>query len=362
MARRTANVFGLSFLDVMFCGFGAVILLVMILNSNAIEQRRQVNQELKSQVDRLENTRLEGQKRLVQLKNSFKETEQELVTTKGLSKKIISMIKQKNVELSKLDKETLARIEHINRLKADLKSLDEGSKRLEAGSKDRDEGDKVRRYLGQGQRQYLTGLKVGGKRILILVDSSASMLNKTIVNIIRLRNLSVKERIRAKKWRQTIATVDWLTSQIPPTSKFQMYAFNASTKPIIAGTKGKWLAASGGTRLNEAMRKLKQIAPEKGTNLFKAFASVKAIKPLPDNVILLTDGLPTIGRTGASGSKVSGEKRLSYFLEAIKQLPSKVPVNIILFPIEGDPYAASSYWKLAVQTKGSLLSPSKDWP
>ena len=47
---------------------------------------------------------------------------------------------------------------------------------------------------------------------------------------------------------------------------------------------------------------------------------------------------------------------------ALEQLPRGAPVNVILFPMEGDPDAPSAYWKLAVATSGSFLSPSKDWP
>jgi hypothetical protein len=49
-------------------------------------------------------------------------------------------------------------------------------------------------------------------------------------------------------------------------------------------------------------------------------------------------------------------------LRAVNQLPRSIPVNVILFPMEGDPMAASLYWKLAEATAGAFLSPSKDWP
>ena len=39
MARKPMNVFSLSFLDAMTCGFGAVILFFIIINAN-IDQRR----------------------------------------------------------------------------------------------------------------------------------------------------------------------------------------------------------------------------------------------------------------------------------------------------------------------------------
>ena len=38
-------------------------------------------------------------------------------------------------------------------------------------------GQQIRTFKGEGDRQYLTGLKLGGERTLILVDRSASMLS-----------------------------------------------------------------------------------------------------------------------------------------------------------------------------------------
>jgi hypothetical protein len=84
--------------------------------------------------------------------------------------------------------------------------------------------------------------------------------------------------------------------------------------------------------------------------------------PAPDNVFLLTDGLPTMGAEKPRGGRVSGEARLRLFNEAIRLLPSGVPVNIILYPMEGDPGAASAFWRLATFTGGSFLCPSRDWP
>jgi hypothetical protein len=30
--------------------------------------------------------------------------------------------------------------------------------------------------------------------------------------------------------------------------------------------------------------------------------------------------------------------------------------------MEGDPMAAPAFWKLALATRGSLITPSRDWP
>jgi hypothetical protein len=86
------------------------------------------------------------------------------------------------------------------------------------------------------------------------------------------------------------------------------------------------------------------------------------MKPRPDNILLLTDGLPTQGKRKSSKNTISGDERLKLFQQATGALPRAVPINTILFPMEGDPMAAVSFWKLAIETGGSFLTPTRDWP
>jgi hypothetical protein len=53
---------------------------------------------------------------------------------------------------------------------------------------------------------------------------------------------------------------------------------------------------------------------------------------------------------------------LKFFDQAYDSVPKGIPINILLFPIEGDPRAASSFWQLAMATRGSFMSLSEDWP
>jgi hypothetical protein len=114
--------------------------------------------------------------------------------------------------------------------------------------------------------------------------------------------------------------------------------------------------------LNAVVAQLRQVIPQKGTSLYHAFDAIGKMSPLPDNIFLLTDSLPTMGKNKSWVKKVSGKKRLRFFNEAIRLLSQKVPVNIILYPMEGDPMAASAFWRLAIMTKGSFFCPSSDWP
>ncbi len=86
------------------------------------------------------------------------------------------------------------------------------------------------------------------------------------------------------------------------------------------------------------------------------------LNPRPDNIILLTDGLPTVGNNPRVPPRCPPRQRAKLFNRAVEQLPSGIPVNIILFPMEGDPLAASAFWKLAIGTRGSFMSLSEDWP
>lgn len=363
MARRKAEVFGLSFMDCICCGFGATILVYMVLNSGASRRADRELGPLKAETDRLEQQVLEGQANLVELRNTFEQIRQRSATAEGLSTRLIDVVKESQEELATFERDTIAKREHINKLQADLRSLDEGAKRLSGGIKSREvPGDKVRAFVGDGDRQYLTGLKIGGKRVLFLVDASASMLADTIVNAVRRRYLPEADRVRADKWRKAVRAVDWLTTQIPRDAQFQIYVFNTAARPLLSGTGGAWLAARDGKSLDQALATLRGTAPEGGTSLEAAFAAAAALNPPPDNILLLTDGLPTQGLSAPRGRTVSGRDRLKHFDRAIRALPRGVPVNILLYPMEGDPMAAPAFWKLAIATRGSFMTPSKDWP
>jgi hypothetical protein len=273
------------------------------------------------------------------------------------------LIQELQAELDKYDQDTLAKIERVEKLQSDIKSLEEEVKRLLALKVEQDQaGEQIREFKGDGDRQYLTGLKLGGERTLILVDRSASMLSDTLINVLRRRNLPESEQLRSRKWRQVVATVDWLTSQFRQEDLYQIYMFNNVAEPVIRGSEGVWLEAEDGTQLDEAVRVLRRTAPKNGTNMHSAFAVAKSLSPRPDNIILLVDGMPTLETTTTDKSVVGAAERLNIFRRAVRELPSGVPINIMLFPMEGDFDAPISFWSLALTSNGSFLTVSRDWP
>jgi len=360
--RRPMEVFSMSFLDCMSCGFGAVILFFMIINSQVTRTTDAPPESLQAETTRLEFEILEQRKNLVLARNTMEELDDEKATAEDRIAQIIALIEKLKAELEEHDQDTLATIERAEKLKSDIERLEEEKRRLIAMEQRLESGSQVRSFTGEGDRQYLTGLKVGGERILVLVDASASMLDRKIVNIIRRRNMSDAEKLRSLKWRQAVASVDWLSAQFPPQSKFQIYTFNSEPSPVLPGSDGVWLEVGDGAQLDEAIRILRRTVPENGTNMKDALAVVNELNPPPDNVILLVDGLPTMNEPEAKRGFVTGQERLRYHYEAEQQIPNSIPVNVLLYPMEGDYNAPIAYWTFAYRTGGSFMSISKDWP
>jgi hypothetical protein len=93
------------------------------------------------------------------------------------------------------------------------------------------------------------------------------------------------------------------------------------------------------------VKKLDTVVPQGGANLERAFSAVRSLSRLPDSVILLTDGLPTRSDTVPMEGEVDESTRVRFFEIAVKQLPSRIPVSTILFPLlTGDPAAPGLFW------------------
>ena len=71
--RRSLTVFSLSFLDAMTCGFGAVVLLYMVINAAVGLRTDRLTGQLQAEAERLDAEVLDGHRRLVELKNSLRE-------------------------------------------------------------------------------------------------------------------------------------------------------------------------------------------------------------------------------------------------------------------------------------------------
>ena len=350
MARRRNIALSLSFLDIMACGFGAVTLLFLILRHNDVEVPIP-DPSLQAELELLKMDIYQAEEEKTQLLNSLKELELQLVDAQGLSKTVIT-------ELTEQEQSIQNDPNDLDKLRAQVQQLEEKTAQME----EVEFGDKVREFLGDGNRQYLTGLKLGGERVLILVDGSASMLADTVVNVVRRRNMDDEQKKRSDKWQWTLRTLEWLLAQLPPSSRFQVYLFNTQGWAAIEDSEGEWLDAADSLALENAVQAVQNYVPNSGTSLVNAFSRISDFELSPDNIFLLTDGLPTQGQSVPKKYMISGEQRRKYLNAALDIYPRSTPLNTILFPMEGDPEAAALYWQSALDTKGAFIAPSRDWP
>jgi hypothetical protein len=364
MARRKVEVFSLSFLDVICCGFGAVILLYTVINAQSDQMRSRRSDPLAAQVNKLDEEVLDGRRNLVRLRNALVTTDSETISASSRATKLIEELQRRRDESSVYDETTVAKRERIEKLKADVKALDEANRRLEASAKiEMPRAERAGAGRALADRRYITGLTLKGRRILVLLDRSASMLDDDLVNIIRLRNTSEASRRAALKWRRTVDIASWLAGQLPSTAQYQFYGFNTSAAPLIEGTAGKWLDAGDAPKVDQVVRAIEKLVPQEGTSLVNAFRVIKDLSPAPDQLIIITDGLPTQGAAPPALRRyVDANARAKLFDEAARTLPPKLPVSVVLLPMKGDIPAPHRFWMLARDTKGAFVMPSPDWP
>ena len=90
--KRQTDIFSLSFLDCMCCGFGAVILLFMIINSQVKEQINIDQLAPKNNLNALKIELLESRKQLILAKSTFEDIKQKDSLINGELDRMISLL------------------------------------------------------------------------------------------------------------------------------------------------------------------------------------------------------------------------------------------------------------------------------
>src|ERR1700731_1642577 len=314
--RRTVEVFTLAFLDCICCGFGAVILFYTIVSAQSGVVRLKETDRMSSEGSRLQEQVLTGERNLVVLRDTLQKTRNQSASATRETNRIVTDLDSRREQLSSYDAQTLARRAHIEKLKADIRSLEESNKRLEAGSLERAPLGQEVSGRAATERRYITGLTLRGQRILILLDVSASMLHQDLVSILRLRNQDDAHKRAAAKWRRAVAIVDWLMAQVPAASSYQVLTFNTQVQPLVPGSSA-WLAGGDAVARARGMQALERLVPANGTSLYNAFAAARTLSPLPDQIVLITDGLPTQGKTVGTRKLVESNAPARFFAAAL---------------------------------------------
>ena len=342
--------FSISFLDCISCGFGAIILLFVLTSGKKAEDS---NQQLSDrEVD------------LGALRRNIRDEEQDLLR---LSAEIEAIRKRvKILEVDEVEVETKVEDRKLE-LRLLLKQLAEMEELREKILAELEKLPTVEEVVpipvpNPVRRQYLTEFKLDGERVIFLIEASGGMLDENAELAIERSTGSEEEKREAPKWKRTMRAVEWLFTSLKPPSRYQIYFFEKETDSIYPTRAFDWMDMSDRKQTAETLKRLREKAPQGPANLEKAFFVIGNLDPLPDNIILFVDGLPTQGESVKAGSIVDAQTRIRMFNAAKRAMPRGVPINIILFPWAGDPAAASMYWLMATETDGSFICPAKDWP
>jgi len=193
-AARENSDFNLSFLDIMACGLGAVILIFLLVKHN--DDRGVVESEILS--TQLETLEQDVQKFRVLVEQSAQRNSD----VKKLGSELDDQSESSKTVLAALDDRITQQQNENARLQDSIKE-----------TQDKKAADFVEGPSG-GEDNYLLGLKVEGPRIAILIDSSASMTAEALVDVFRYKVSSPQERSSAPKWQRTKRTARWLLNRL----------------------------------------------------------------------------------------------------------------------------------------------------
>ena len=349
--RRETEVFSLAFLDCICCGFGAVILVFIL----TVSQKTMVD---KSDVDA-------ARAKLEQIKRSMTTDQADLdrlARVLAAAQLELQDINAKNTQdqlkLTDRKRELLLLLQQTGALKDALHSLLGDKKALPT----EDIAPPIP-IPNVDRRQYPTGVKLHGEFVVFLVRTSGSMLDDTIdTAAARLEDTDEKKR-QAPKWQRVIHSLQWMLASLEPETHFQIFTWGEETASIIPNRGEEWFSTKDRKTMTDILKRLDVIVPKGGANLERAFTQIRFLPRLPDSIVLFTDGLPTKSDSLPMQGDVEEGHRIRFFEIATKQLPPRIPVSTILFPmLTGDPGAPGLFWELANATRGALVGPSKSWP
>jgi hypothetical protein len=350
--RRETEIFSLSFMDCICCGFGAVLLIFILTTGQRVDFSEQDLKDLQKRVEEMEKQVVREKTELDRLSESLSAPILDLdsIVAQNASDKQKSEVRRTN--LRDLMRQTIE-------MNTTLVQLLKEKERLPT------EEEQPIPIPEIDRRQYLTGMKLdgeGAEYVLFVVRASGSMLGESLDDAInRMGDPDFKKR-EAPKWQRTVRAIEWMIATLAPETKFNILLFNDDTIPLIPDRSDSWIERKDKQLVREAMDRLRQIVPQGSANMERAFTHIRYMPRLPDSIVLLTDGLPTTSETSPNSGDADDDDRIRYFRHAQRQLPPRIPVSTILFPMTGDPGAPALFWELAGSTRGALVSPSQSWP
>ncbi|MEO2282108.1 vWA domain-containing protein [Pseudoalteromonas pernae] len=352
--RRTEEGFNLSFLDVMACGLGAVLLILIVVKFQASTSVPS------NEIERLQQELAATLQQAQELQQQVTSTEQAVTQADAQN----SEVAQKIAALELVQQATKQALQEEQAVVAELESAVAA-----AAPKQVDDPIKLQ---GTGEENYLLGLKVEGQRIGIMIDTSASMTDEQLIQIIRRKIGPTAQKQQGPKWQRTKRVAKWMLARLPKSSQVSVVSFNSTSKVLGARAVS---SAKVESSLQAIVKDIDALVPENGTDLYGALQMMRNTFADMDALYIITDGLPTM-MTSAQGFRetktckpitgnmktIDGDCRARIHQFSIAQMAPKVPTHIVLLPLEGDPLSPALYWNWANNTGGTMISPARSWP
>ncbi|MBT4772693.1 MAG: VWA domain-containing protein [Rhodospirillaceae bacterium] len=334
----------------MSCGLGAIILVLMLVKLDSENVSAESNR-LREDLVRLEATETDLSARITAL----------------LRDKAVSAeeVEARAAELARLQAALARERQQIAASQSAARALEETITSIEIPEK-----PDVVETQPTGSETYIVGLRVEGARIGVLVDSSASMTDEVLIDIIRRKNMAVADKQAGPKWQRTRRVVAWFLARVPERSDVRVVAFNDQARPL-----GGVVSGTDAAGLGRVLGDLDSVVPTGPTNLAAGLSALAAFRPT--DLYVITDGLPTAGNAGyrslnpfsdcsalwGGATSISGACRVRLLQHTINNAGmGNARVNVVLLPIEGDPQAPHEFWKWTAATDGILISPASSWP
>lgn len=350
--QASSDGFNLAFLDVMACGLGAVILLLLLVDFktstlDTSDEQSRLTQEL---ADR--------QQLQQQLEQSIADTQQAITQQRAQQLRTQGQLQQTQASLRSAQQaitEQQTRVAGLVDEQAALLAKNPPASNLELS--------------GTGEQNYIVGMPVKGKNIGILLDKSHSMMAVELTDILWAMHLPNPQKVQQPKWIRATRITKWLLSRVPPDSKVTLVVFSEDAK--ILGQQQPIMANSA-EQMQQISIDLVSVIPEGGSNLRKGFETLIEANRQLDAIYLVTDGLPTLGESMGGNHCKTIKRRQTISAKCRRDLATKTmidvlnrkkppTINVILLPLEGDPYAAEVYWQATWLTGGKMLSPALEW-
>lgn len=354
----------LALLDVLCCGLGAAVMLLMLVRqAPASEDLAAQVWQAQAALQRAQDELAEWRRLLTDADAQTAQAAQALRTAQG----------GRSAAESALQRQTQSAQAAAQSAQADKELLRELLSAAEA---------ETQTEMPPPPKQ-LTGLRMMPDRTLVLLDRSASMLHRNIVDVVRLRASPADAQLSAQKWRTARDAAQWALARIPEGGRRRLLMFSSAVvgvdAPVPPTGAIRWERQGAPEQdAGNLRRQLDGAAPEGATNLKAALQAAARLSPAPRQVLIITDGLPTLpGATPLRSLRgcprlnspkaplVSGDCRTSVFLNAVKVAERQLAgarFDVILLPMEGDAQATQGYWLLAALSGGRLLTPAFGWP